>query len=242
MPLYQRVKDYVLRNIDSGLWPVHYQIPAEAALVKVFKASRMTANRALRELANEGRVHRHPGLGSFVTDVRPKSELLTIRGIADEIVERGHVHSSRVHLLRSEMAPRALTDAFELPLGSCLSHRSSFTVKAASPSISRIATLIHASSRGTLRLILRGPRPTRSWPRSRRSRRRSIWSKPSLPNARACRLLKIKSTEPCLLLYRAARVEGGISSIAWLTYPGSRYRLGSKFKGDLGFTSWRTCW
>ncbi len=116
VPLYQRVKDYVLRNIDSGLWPVHYQIPAEAALVKVFKASRMTANRALRELANEGRVHRHPGLGSFVTDVRPKSELLTIRGIADEIVERGHVHSSRVHLLRSEMAPRALTDAFELCL------------------------------------------------------------------------------------------------------------------------------
>jgi GntR family histidine utilization transcriptional repressor len=51
-----------------------------------------------------------------------------------------------------------------------------------------------------------------------------------LPDAHTRAMLRIKASEPCLLVYRVARIEGGVSSIAWLTYPGSRYRLSSRFR------------
>ena len=50
-----------------------------------------------------------------------------------------------------------------------------------------------------------------------------------LPDARAARLLGIARETPCLRVYRAAWIEGGVSSICWLTYPGDRYRLSADF-------------
>ena len=234
-PIYQRIKDYVLRHIESGEWPLDHQIPAESELVRQFKASRMTVNRALRELANEGRISRHPGLGSFVTGVRPKSELLLIRSIAEEIAERGHVHSAKVHLCRVESKPDiSLTEAFHLPAGSPLFH----------------TVIVHNENGLPLQLEDRyvNPRlipnyldadfktltPNQVLAAVAPVKEAEHIVEAILPNARACKLLKIKHHEPCLLIYRAASIVGGVSSIAWLTYPGSRYRIGSKYSSHQG--------
>ena len=53
-PLYQKVKDHVLRQIRAGHWRASDRIPSESELVREFKISRMTANRALRELCDSG--------------------------------------------------------------------------------------------------------------------------------------------------------------------------------------------
>ena len=234
-PLYQRIKDYVLRHIESGDWKLDHQIPAESELVRQFKASRMTVNRALRELANDGRISRHPGLGSFVTGVRPKSELLLIRSIAEEIAERGHTHSAKVHLCRVEnKVDISLTEAFRLPAGSPLFH----------------TVIVHCENGLPLQLEDRYVNP-RLMPHYldadfRTSTPNQVLASVApvkeaehtveaiLPDARACKLLKIRPHEPCLLVYRAASIEGGVSSIAWLTYPGSRYRIGGTFSSHQG--------
>ena len=53
-PLYLKVKRHILENIGSGKWGTSTRVPSENEIVKSFGVSRMTANRALRELRDEG--------------------------------------------------------------------------------------------------------------------------------------------------------------------------------------------
>jgi GntR family histidine utilization transcriptional repressor len=229
-PLYARIKDFVLRNIESGQWALNQQIPPESALVQRFKASRMTVHRALRELANDGRISRHPGKGSFVSDARPKSEFLVIRSISDEIAERGHKHSARVHVRATVKGRKELTDSFDLPEGSPLFH----------------TVIVHSENAIPIQLEDRYVNPNlmphyleadfrKLTPNQVLAQVASVKEadhivEAVLADARACKLLKIGRHEPCLRVYRAASIEGGVSSIAWLTYPGTRFRLSSKFQ------------
>ncbi|RTZ97716.1 MAG: histidine utilization repressor, partial [Deltaproteobacteria bacterium] len=83
--LYLQVKDYILERIGSGKWPPDQRIPSENQLVKRLGVSRMTVNRALRELSAEGRLVRIQGVGSFVAHPRPLTTLFQIISIDKEI-------------------------------------------------------------------------------------------------------------------------------------------------------------
>lgn len=93
---YQIIKSSIAGGIASGQWQVGEVLPSENALCKRFAVSRMTVNRAMRELARERLIHRVPGRGSFVAEPVAQSGLVQIRNIADEIVARGSVHRSVV--------------------------------------------------------------------------------------------------------------------------------------------------
>ena len=95
LPLYQQVKTYIEARIASGQWPPEMKIPSENELVASLGVSRMTVNRALRELAALGHLVRVQGVGTFVATPKPQSALLEIRSIADEIRARGGRHTSR---------------------------------------------------------------------------------------------------------------------------------------------------
>lgn len=60
-PLYERVKAMIKTKIHSGAWPANYRVPSESELVTLFGYSRMTINRALRELTAEGLLVRMQG-------------------------------------------------------------------------------------------------------------------------------------------------------------------------------------
>ncbi len=76
----------------------------------------MTANRALRELNDEGYVDRVAGRGTFVSDYRSQSHLLEVHNIADEIALRGHAHSSQV-IRQSLQDGQSSMDLFDLRKG-----------------------------------------------------------------------------------------------------------------------------
>ena len=95
-PLYAKVKDHILENIRSGAWEAGRRVPSENELVESFGISRMTANRALRELTAEGFLSRVPGVGTFVKEAPALSSLMELRNIAEEIAQRGHRYSSRL--------------------------------------------------------------------------------------------------------------------------------------------------
>ena len=67
-PLYQQIQQHLLDKITSGEWPAHHQIPPEEQLARDFQVSRMTANKAIRDLVQKGYLTRQSGLGTFVTD------------------------------------------------------------------------------------------------------------------------------------------------------------------------------
>ncbi|WP_409159775.1 histidine utilization repressor [Pectobacterium sp. B2J-2] len=121
-PLYERVKNMIKTNVHSGVWPVNFRVPSESELVSQLGYSRMTINRALRELTAEGLLVRMQGVGTFVAEVRGQSALLEINNIADEIASRGHRHHARVLELTQLHADSQQTLVLNLPRGSRLFH------------------------------------------------------------------------------------------------------------------------
>ena len=68
MALYEQVKDFIARKIQEGAWRAGDRLPSESELVSQFGISRMTVNRALRELSEQGRIVRVAGVGIFVAE------------------------------------------------------------------------------------------------------------------------------------------------------------------------------
>ena len=95
-PRYQQLKDHIIERISTGDLKPADRVPSENELVESMSVSRMTANRALRELTDEGYVERVAGRGTFVSDFRSRSDLLEVHDIAEEIGRRGHSHAARV--------------------------------------------------------------------------------------------------------------------------------------------------
>lgn len=228
-PLYQQIKDYVLSRILSGDWAVDRRIPSENELVREMGASRMTINRALRELTAEGRLRRVQGVGTFVADPRPQLELLRIRNIADEIRGRGHAHRSEVIFLRETVLSDEIAAMLKLASGSRAFH----------------SLLVHRENETPMQLEERYVNPTvapdylsvdftHSTPNEYLMRVAPLGEvehslEAVLPDADAQRHLEIGPAEPCLLLHRRTWSRDHVASRAWLTHPGSRYRISAQF-------------
>jgi DNA-binding GntR family transcriptional regulator len=67
-PPYLVVADALRERIDSGEWLPGEALPSITALSAEYAVSTSTAGRAIRVLANEGRVTTVQGWGSFVSD------------------------------------------------------------------------------------------------------------------------------------------------------------------------------
>jgi GntR family histidine utilization transcriptional repressor len=122
MPIFQRIKDYLVSEIASGRWQEGDVVPSEQALVRQFQVSRMTVNRAVRELTAEQVLTRRQGSGTFVAPRKYQASLVEIRNIADEIRARGHTHASRVQRLEQGRASEPLALQFGMATGAPLFH------------------------------------------------------------------------------------------------------------------------
>ncbi len=114
-PLYQKVKTYILNKIQLGELLPLTRVPSENELVEALNVSRMTANRALKELSAEGILTRVAGVGTFVAEVQAKGHLVEVRNIAEEVRERGHSYSNRVVKHEQLAVTRAIARLMELP-------------------------------------------------------------------------------------------------------------------------------
>ena len=65
-PLYQQIKEVIRDRINSGQWPRHYKLKAEADLAEEFGVSRGTLRQALQSLVDEGLLTQVQGKGTFV--------------------------------------------------------------------------------------------------------------------------------------------------------------------------------
>lgn len=67
LPKYQQILDELKASIASGRYTAGQRLPSEHELVKTFGTSRVTVNRALRELQLTGAIQRRAGSGSYVS-------------------------------------------------------------------------------------------------------------------------------------------------------------------------------
>jgi len=229
IPLYQQVKDYITGKIDNGALKSGMKLESEAELVALLKTSRMTVNRALRELSAEGRIKRIQGKGTFVADKKPQSALLEIQSIAEEIRQRGGAYSCTVHRLQEEKATPSLAASMELSPYTPLFH----------------SIIVHKDNSIPIQLGYRYVNPAIAPNYLQQDFTKQTVSRYLLsltpvtavehivealiPEAWIRELLEINSSEPCLTLYRKTWVEGKIATSSTFYYPGSRYTLGGKF-------------
>jgi GntR family transcriptional regulator len=116
LPMYYRIQQAVLEQIQDGLLQPGGLLPSEADLAQQYQVSRITAKRALDELVRQGRAFRSQGRGTFVAQPRIR-EISGFRSFSEDIRARGFLPSSRV-LEFSETNPEpAVRQRLHLPEG-----------------------------------------------------------------------------------------------------------------------------
>ncbi|MBS9777221.1 MAG: UTRA domain-containing protein [Gammaproteobacteria bacterium] len=96
IPAYQQIKQHILDAIHRGDWRAGTAIPTEMRLAEQFDVSRMTVNRALKELSEEKVLERRQGSGTFVAQQQFNHTFVEVRNIAEDIRKTGKSYSVRV--------------------------------------------------------------------------------------------------------------------------------------------------
>ncbi len=229
-PKYQRLKSYIVGRIEAGDWLPAHQLPSEHELVRKLKLSRMTINRALRELATEGYLQRVPGVGTFVAEIQGSSHFLEIHNIADEVRDRRHEYSADIILNRRVKLSASHAGRLQLTPGSDAFH----------------STIVHMENHIPIQVEDRYVNPavvpeygkidfTKTTPAEYLLKVAPLQEvehtvQARMPTTKIKNLLHLHDNEPCLLLLRRTWSQGRIASIATLYHPGDRYELSDHFK------------
>ncbi len=96
IPAYQRIKNAILDNIHSGKWQAGNAISTEMALAEEFGVSRMTVNRALKELSEERVLERRQGSGTFVAQQQFNHTFVEVRNIAEDLKSANRDYEAKV--------------------------------------------------------------------------------------------------------------------------------------------------
>ena len=229
-PLYIKVKRHILDNIGSGKWATSTRVPSENDIVKSFGVSRMTANRALRELRDEGVLVRIAGVGSFVADRHAHAHPLEIRSIADEIRERGHAHRAEIISLERIRAVAELSEDFGIAPRSELFCSVIVHFENDRPVQLEDRYVLPKLAPDYLKIDFSKTTPYDYLTKVAPLQEVEHVLRAVMPDHRTRKLLAMKRDEPCLLMIRRTWTAGQLASVARLYYPGSRYEMSGRFR------------
>jgi GntR family histidine utilization transcriptional repressor len=228
-PIYQQIKKTIQQKITAGEWTAGQKLPSENDLVVALEVSRMTINRALRELTQQGLINRVHGLGSFVAETPRHASLIELQDIALEIEQRGKRHTSRVLALKTIEASAEVAEQMGIIV--------------AAPVYNLCA--VHLQDDTPLQLEMRYVNPqvvpefiNQDFTHSTSTAYLLEQFQPDemehivracLPDAHSCEQLLMNAGEPCLQLTRRTWKSDQVITYVTLTYPGDRYDLGARY-------------
>lgn len=228
-PAYRQIKDYVLAQIHAGVWKEGDAIPAEEALARQFGVSRMTVNRAIRELGDERIVERVQGSGTYVAQQKYQSTLVAIRNIAEEIAARGHRHRSELQSLSRVKAGEALARAFGIAPDQPLFHSVVVHFEDDLPIQVEDRHVNPRVAPDYMTLDFATQTPNEYLMRVAPLQGVNFSIEASLPTRSVGELLRMPLTEPCLVLHRQTLSQGQVASVATMWHPAARYRFTGSF-------------
>ena len=228
-PKYEQIKDLVRGRIRSGEWRAGTRLPSESQWVEQLGVSRMTVNRALRELNQSGEIERVHGVGTFVATPVAHASLIELRDIAVEIAERGHRHAARLVRQRRESLSARMAEALSLDAGDevfrvsvvHLEHDTpiQFEDRWVNPALVPDFLDEDFSARTPTAILM-----AQFLPDEMEHRVQAV-----LPDTATARHLDIARDEPCLRLTRRTWIDGAVVTRAVMTCPGSRYDLVARY-------------
>ena len=228
-PIYARLKQAIAHKVANGYWQAHQRVPSEAEMVKALGVSRMTVNRALRELTAEGVLTRQQGLGTFVAPQKAHSALFEVHNIADEVASRGGTYLAQQILLEQRKATMA--EAVQLGVRSdhpifrsvLLHYENQLPIQLEE----RVVNAQLAPDYGAQDFTRQPPYVYLMQAAPLTEGEHLVEA--LLPTEQECELLQIAATEPCLQIKRRTWSGEQIVTTARLLHPGSRFQLFGHF-------------
>ena len=236
-PLYQRVKNYVMERIHSHEWKPGDRVLSENELVRVLGVSRMTVNRALRELTDEGYLERIAGVGTFVAQNRLQGHPLEVLNIADEIASRNHTHRAKLICALEEPVTPDRAVALGVPPGTEVFHSVIVHYENEVPIQLEDRYVNPPAAPDYLSVDFESTTPSEYLMEVAPLKRVEHTVRAVMPSDEVRRFLEMPRDEPCLLLVRRtwsrpeASFRAEVASTARLYYPASRFQLGAPFSG-----------
>lgn len=229
VPRYRQLKDAIIDRISTGQLRPRDRVPSENDLVVAHGVSRMTANRALRELHAEGVVERVAGIGTFVADLRAASHVLEVRNIADEIEHRGHRHSARLVKVARQHARGKVAGALEVSPGTDVWHvlivHAENDVPVQLEDRHVVADFAPEFGAQDFEAITPSAYLSGIAPLARAEQR----VRAAMPNAAVRRHLGMAAGEPCLVVIRRTWAADRIVSFGRMHHPADRFELAGQY-------------
>nr|WP_319554020.1 histidine utilization repressor [uncultured Vibrio sp.] len=230
VPLYIQIKQFILDKIETGEWMTGQRIATEFELTEQFDVSRMTVNKAIRDLVNEGKLQRRPRLGTFVCDPVEKSEspLLDIRNIAQEVSERGRQYRSKVLKQIAIKADATIAIKLGVMLGTTVFYSEIIHYEDSTPIQLELRWVNSQYAPSYLDQDFTDITPNQFLSDNCPLSAIEHTVEAIIPDSRIKLDLKMQANEPCLLLNRRTWSQDKLVSTALLYHPGNKYKLSSK--------------
>ena len=226
---YEVVKQSIHRRIADGGWEPGVRLPSERELVQEFGCARMTVHRALRELEAEGLIERRQGSGSYVAELHPISNMLQVRDIHDEILDRGHQHTTQVCSVVREKATAEVATAMRLRKGTSVYHCKLLHLENGVPIQFEDRHVNPALAPNLLEKDFTQVTPSRVLFEHAPLTEAEQVVEAVLATPEQAALLDVSAGSALLMVSRRTVSQGQVASIARLYHPGSRFRLVGSF-------------
>ncbi len=228
-PRYRQLKELIIGQISAGELRPRDRVPSENELVDATGVSRMTANRALRELDNEGSVERVAGVGTFVADFKAVSHVLEVRNIADEIERRGHTHTATVLVQEKAAAAPKTAAALQIESGVEVFHLVLVHYENALPIQLEHRFVLQDFAADCLEQDFIAITPSAYLTAISPLQEAEQVVRAVMPEDDIRHSLGMGGEEPCLVVSRRTWAHGRPVSFARLYHPGSRYELSGHY-------------
>ena len=229
-PIFQRIKDYLMGEIAAGRYKEGDVVPSEQALVRQFGVSRMTVNRAVRELTAEQVLTRRQGSGTFVAPQKIQATLVDIRSIADEVRARGHRHRSTLHRLEQAPSSELMAAQFGIDGGAPLFHSVIVHFENALPIQVEDRWVNPACAPEYLAQDFGVITPNEHLMRAAPLQDASFSIEALAAPREIADMLALEKGQCCLVLKRKTRSLGRVASVVTMWHPGNLYQ----FTGSVG--------
>lgn len=122
IPIYRQIEQYIMNNIEDGIYAEGMMIPSEEDFCEKFHTSRMTVRKAFDILQTKGILHKKKGKGTFVSTFSIEKNMQTIHGWKETMQMAGYRTRSDLLKIAMEKADEKIAKKLHMKEGTlCIS-------------------------------------------------------------------------------------------------------------------------
>lgn len=228
-PLYAQITRAIAHDIVSGRLKPGDRLPSEERFTTLFQASRMTVNRALRRLADDGMVTRKRRGGTFVATRIRDHAVLDIRDIQEDITLSGSAYGYELLSAEAVAANATIADALSIKPNDPVIRVQCRHLSDDDPILMEDRH-INVAAVPDLDITVFGRTPPNSWLIGH-----VPWSRATLgvtavaADQYLSKHLNVTAGAPCLQVERTTwHIDQAVTCVCF-TYPGDKHRLNAQF-------------